>query len=252
MPAGARVNGLAAALTALGLAVGVWPAAPRGSVAAHRVRRMGGQVAGGSRSPRRRAPDAPRVVAGLVAFATMVVIGSAIGVGAGLVLGAVTDRLLRARTSGPDRRRQAAREAALPPTLDLLAVALRAGLPFGAAAEAVAAARAGPLAGDLARVASLIRLGAAPLTAWADYAADPVWGVVTRAVTRSAESGSALAAALERVAEDRRTATDLRGEGDARRASVFAMAPLGLCFLPAFVCLGVVPVVIGMASGALR
>jgi hypothetical protein len=27
------------------------------------------------------------------------------------------------------------------------------------------------------------------------------------------------------------------------------MAPLGLCFLPAFVCLGVVPVVVGIAKG---
>jgi len=28
------------------------------------------------------------------------------------------------------------------------------------------------------------------------------------------------------------------------------MAPLGLCFLPAFVCVGVVPIVIGLAGGA--
>jgi hypothetical protein len=28
------------------------------------------------------------------------------------------------------------------------------------------------------------------------------------------------------------------------------MAPLGLCFLPAFVCLGVVPVVLGIARTA--
>ncbi|MDQ3055153.1 MAG: type II secretion system protein F, partial [Actinomycetota bacterium] len=34
----------------------------------------------------------------------------------------------------------------------------------------------------------------------------------------------------------------------AQRAGVALMAPLGLCFLPAFVCLGVVPVVVGIAS----
>ncbi len=242
---------VAVALTAAGVGVGVWPAGGPGTAATHRVRRMGGTGAGGPAPPRRRPFDGPRLAGVLVCLAVLALVGSVFGLGAGLLLGVVTERVLRARTGGADRHRQVAREAALPATLDLLAVALRAGLPFGSAAETVAAARAGPLADDLARVASLIRLGAGPALAWTDYAADPVWGVVSRAVARSAESGSTLAAALERVAEDRRTAADLRGEGAVRRASVLAMAPLGLCFLPAFVCLGVVPVVIGMASGAL-
>ena len=37
-------------------------------------------------------------------------------------------------------------------------------------------------------------------------------------------------------------------EQAARRVGVLAVAPLGLCFLPAFVLLGVVPVVIGLAG----
>jgi hypothetical protein len=28
---------------------------------------------------------------------------------------------------------------------------------------------------------------------------------------------------------------------------VWVMAPLGLCFLPAFVCLGIVPIIVGVA-----
>jgi hypothetical protein len=46
----------------------------------------------------------------------------------------------------------------------------------------------------------------------------------------------------------RATALDLvaaRGQ----RAGVLITGPLGLCFLPAFLALGVVPVVIGLASG---
>ena len=35
------------------------------------------------------------------------------------------------------------------------------------------------------------------------------------------------------------------------RAGVAISGPLGLCFLPAFVCLGIVPVVIGLAGGVL-
>jgi pilus assembly protein TadC len=49
----------------------------------------------------------------------------------------------------------------------------------------------------------------------------------------------------------------LRSEADAvataraERAAVMVAGPLGLCFLPAFVCLGVLPVVVGLADGML-
>ena len=38
-------------------------------------------------------------------------------------------------------------------------------------------------------------------------------------------------------------------EAAVRRAGVWVLAPLGLCFLPAFVCLGVAPLVLGIAVG---
>ncbi|MGW6246040.1 type II secretion system F family protein, partial [Streptomyces roseolus] len=37
----------------------------------------------------------------------------------------------------------------------------------------------------------------------------------------------------------------------ARRAEVLISAPVGLCFLPAFLAVGVAPVVIGLAKGLL-
>ncbi|MCW2524955.1 MAG: putative type secretion system integral rane subunit, partial [Frankiales bacterium] len=37
----------------------------------------------------------------------------------------------------------------------------------------------------------------------------------------------------------------------AERAGVWSMVPLGLCFLPAYVCIGVVPVVLGVGGQAL-
>ena len=43
-----------------------------------------------------------------------------------------------------------------------------------------------------------------------------------------------------------------RIERDVRRAGVWVLAPLGLCFLPAFVCLGVVPLVLGIAGQVFR
>ncbi|HEY2174437.1 MAG TPA: type II secretion system F family protein [Mycobacteriales bacterium] len=241
----------AAAMVASAVGVVCWPAAAPRSDAERRVRRVTSTPSG---PPPVRAPSVggTRLVAVIVAVITVVLVRSPAGVAVGVALGLFLDRFLPARESRADRRRRAARDRMLPSTLDLLAVGLHAGLAFGTAAEVVATARGGPLADDLARVASLIRLGAAPTAAWADYAADPVWGVVARAVARSADSGNTLAATMERVAEDRRAEAVQRGEGAARRASVIAMAPLGLCFLPAFVSLGVIPVVIGLAAGALR
>jgi pilus assembly protein TadC len=37
----------------------------------------------------------------------------------------------------------------------------------------------------------------------------------------------------------------------AERASVLIAGPLGLCYLPAFVCLGIIPVVAGLAADVL-
>ncbi|MZG17696.1 hypothetical protein GTY44_30180, partial [Streptomyces sp. SID5914] len=37
----------------------------------------------------------------------------------------------------------------------------------------------------------------------------------------------------------------------ARRAAVMVTVPVGLCFLPAFIAVGVLPVVIGLADGVL-
>jgi pilus assembly protein TadC len=134
--------------------------------------------------------------------------------------------------------------------LDLLAIALRAGLPVAAAAGLVAEALEGPLAEDLRRVAALCALGADPATAWSHFQDDPLWSEVARSAARAAESGSALSGLLRRVAEDRRAEQEQYAQAAAQRASVIAMAPLGLCFLPAFVCLGIVPVVVGLLSRA--
>ena len=45
-----------------------------------------------------------------------------------------------------------------------------------------------------------------------------------------------------------RTAHDAAAAGE--RAGVLIAGPLGVCFLPAFICLGVVPVVAGLARDA--
>jgi pilus assembly protein TadC len=59
-----------------------------------------------------------------------------------------------------------------------------------------------------------------------------------------------LAAAFERLAAQLRTERRAAAAVRAHRAGVKAMAPLAACFLPSFVCLGVVPVVVGVAKSA--
>jgi Flp pilus assembly protein TadB len=199
-----------------------------------------------SRSPRIGGRPTTRIAAAGLGIAVALVLGGVLGVAAGVGIAVAAGRLIpRLETAGARRRRQD-RAAGLPLTLDLLSVCLRAGMPLVGALETVADALPGPYSNDLRVVAGLQRLGAAPAGAWAELRSDPDLAPVGRAVTRSAESGSRLAAAFDRLAADRRSALVSAGLSRARSSGVIAMAPLGLCFLPAFVCLGIAPIVLSL------
>ena len=73
---------------------------------------------------------------------------------------------------------------------------------------------------------------------------------MARAFVRALESGSALGPALDRAARDARARRRRAAEEAARAVAVRAVGPLGACFLPAFVVLGVVPMVWSVASRA--
>lgn len=186
---------------------------------------------------------------------TGIVLILAVGGVTGVLLGAVgavlADQLLSRSAGGGTRDERRRREVALPGAIDLLRVCLDAGLPPGTALALVTPGVALPLRRDLAAVCALHELGADAPSAWADWRADPVLGPVARTMIRSAHSGSALSTALGAISAQCRADQDSRAESAARRAGVFVLAPLGLCFLPAFVCLGVVPTVLGIASTVL-
>ena len=186
-----------------------------------------------------------------VAVAVALLVGMPAGVPAGIAAGWGTARWCGRRESTGDRQTERARRAELPAVLDLLAVCLSAGLPLAVALDLVATALPGAFSAELQTVAALHRLGAGPAVAWNEVRTNSLLGPVARAAIRSGESGSALALAFERLATEHRADDTLRCEAQARRAGVLAMAPLGLCFLPAFVCLGIVPVVLGIAHQVL-
>jgi pilus assembly protein TadC len=158
---------------------------------------------------------------------------------------AAVERVLRREEGRPDADRRTALLRDLPVGIDLLAVCLAGGLPVGPALGAVARAVPGALGGELAQVAGLYRLGAEPRRAWAGVSSELV--PLGRVVVRAGESGSAVLAALRSLAGEARASTRATTEGAVRRAGVWVLAPLGLCFLPAFVCLGVAPLVLGIA-----
>jgi pilus assembly protein TadC len=160
----------------------------------------------------------------------------------------LAERALRRRGSGARARDERLRRN-LPGVCDLLAVCLAAGVPVSAALLAVGTAAPGELGGALTRVAGLMRLGADAGRAW--QGAPAVLEPLARVLRRSEASGARAAPALHSLAADVRASARAETDAAVRRAGVTVLAPLGLCFLPAFVCLGVVPLVIGIAGDVL-
>jgi hypothetical protein len=168
--------------------------------------------------------------------------GLVLGVALGAVVFVGGGRLLRAgRVPAPDPLRLAS-------CWDLLAACLRGGLPVPVAVRAVAAEVPAPADAALAGTAELLALGADPVSAWAPALAEPLTAELARGARRSARSGAALASVAEDLATSVRAGADDLAEAKAQRAAVAVTGPLGLCFLPAFLCIGVVPVVIGLAT----
>jgi pilus assembly protein TadC len=201
-------------------------------------------------APRRlrpaRRPDLLRWIPSAVGLSVALVVEGWSGVVAGTAVGIVLHRLPRHLESRATRRQRLTAAAALPFGLDLLAASLRAGAPPAAAFRAVGAALGGPLGGRLCRVAEALTLGAPPAEAWAHLDGVPGAGRLVLVAVRSSQSGAALAGALSRLADELRAARATACEAAARRSGVLVVLPLGLCFLPAFVLAGLVPIVLSV------
>ena len=74
----------------------------------------------------------------------------------------------------------------------------------------------------------------------------PGLGGIARAVARSSRTGAPLATLLSSAAIDLRAEASAAALVQVRAASVRCVLPLGLCLLPAFGLLGIVPVVAGL------
>jgi hypothetical protein len=134
---------------------------------------------------------------------------------------------------------------------ELLAVCLEAGLPVALAVTAAAEPLRGVVGARLRRTAGLLELGADATDAWLAAEQLPALATFARAAGRSAGTGSALAQVARAEAERLRAGLLDTAQAKAQRAAVLITAPLGVCFLPAFLVLGIAPVVVGLAGEVL-
>ncbi|MET9393329.1 type II secretion system F family protein [Streptomyces sp. NPDC006624] len=160
-------------------------------------------------------------------------------------------RRVAAAGTGPGAPDLAEAARQLPLAADLLAACIAAGAGPVVAAQAVGEALGGPVGDALAQGAAEVRLGGEPGSAWRRLAAVPGADGLARLLERTDVSGAPAAVPVARLAAEARADWGRAATAKARRAGVTVSAPVGLCFLPAFIAVGVLPVVIGLAGGVL-
>ncbi len=177
-----------------------------------------------------------------------VFVGGRAGVPAGLVA-SVAVWVVIGRAELPDvRRRREAVRRDLPHVVELFAATLRAGAAPGDGIALVCASLPGPAADRLAGVAARLALGLDPVQVWSALADDPHLGRLGRTLARAHSSGAPVVAAVERLADDLARSARADIEERARTVGVKAAVPLGLCLLPAFVLIGIVPLVVALLA----
>lgn len=221
-------------MTVLLIAAGVWLLMPTGS--------------------RRRIPLATRsralpmtdFAAAFAGLGSALFVGGLAGVAVGVLVG-FGARWGLSRLSTEDHKAQ--RDALLrqaPDAVDCLASCLAAGAPLWSAMRVVADAFGEPMAGVLSRAVDRHELGSTAADTFAEFVG-PL-APLGRVLVRSSESGGALADALVACADRMRQERGTQLEVKANEVGVKVVAPLTLCFLPAFMLLAIVPIVGSLAS----
>ena len=186
------------------------------------------------------------VLAGAAAYAFL---GGTLGLVAAPAAAVATWVVVERAEPAAVRRDRELAKRDLPHVVGLLADGLRSGRSPTEALAVVADALPGPASARLAEVVPRLRLGLDPALVWSDLATDPALGPLGRALARAHRTGAPVVATVERLAEDLARTARADVEDRARAVGVKAAVPLGLCLLPAFVLIGIVPVVAGLLTG---
>jgi pilus assembly protein TadC len=177
-------------------------------------------------------------VAGVVGIGGLLGVTIGLGAGAGII---VTARL-------GDRPPSAAPDA-VPVVVELLAGCLDAGLSMPDSLEAASVGGDPVTTAACRAAAAALRRGAPADEAWVSWQTDPWLEPVARTTARTTQSGASVAEELRRVAARLRSRRHARLQQRVQQASIWVVVPLGLFFLPAFILVAVVPIVLGLFSG---
>ena len=183
------------------------------------------------------------LLAGVGAWALL---GGVLGVLVGLAVVIVGPRLLVRLETASARRERLALIRAAPLVADLLAASLAAGVPLERAVPVIAGALDGPAGVALMTVHRRTSLGEPAGSAWSALTGVTGLGAIAATVARASRTGAPLAGLLLSTAVDLRAQASAAALAEVRATAVRAVLPLGLCLLPAFVLLGIVPVVGGL------
>jgi hypothetical protein len=242
------------ALTAVAVAAAVVVSRASASVSRQRLRGLVPTTTMRRRGARARPPsrrlDAARWASILAGVALGVVVHPPAGIVGGVVVGFALDRWLHRLPRRAEAIRAERREADTPLAADLLAAALLSGATPEVALRAVGEAVPESIGPELLRVAHALGSGASEDEAWACVPGD--LNGLAEVFLRSAASGTPAAPALITFADHCRAVRRTRLRERAGRVGVRSALPLSVCFLPAFVLLGVVPVVAGLVRTLLH
>jgi Flp pilus assembly protein TadB len=195
-----------------------------------------------------RSTRLPHVASGAVGLAVWAFIGGVPGVVAGAVAAVVGFRVLRNLDDGGVAEFTEELAGQAPDAADMLAACVASGASLERATREVAQAIGSPADDLLSAAAALMAMGAPPTEAWAALSGHEATAPIARTVIRSLDSGAPMADALSACASELRDIRRARVEAMAQAVAVKSVGPLGLCFLPAFLLMGVVPLVAGLVT----
>lgn len=182
-----------------------------------------------------------------VTAAGVLLIGGLLGLLVGAVAAVGAYRWLSAT---PDQNELSAarhRRDEFPIVVDLLAACLMSGAPALPSLLLVAETAHSNVGEQLHRVAGALSVGASPDEAWPLLSGADATPIV-ETMCRTARTGAPAAEQLRMIAGDLRARARESAMNDARKLGVRTAGPLGLCFLPTFVLVGVVPLVVSLVQ----
>lgn len=182
----------------------------------------------------------------LAAFGAAAFVSGPLVLPAGLVAVAVVWVWAGRAEPASARRRRAAMERELPALVQLLVGALESGCDVADAARIVSASMPGPAARLLAVVPQRLSLGMSPEEAWRAVLELPELEPLGRTMVRAHRSGTSVTRALGVLADELERRATERVEQRARTVGVRAAVPLGLCLLPSFLLIGIVPLAVSL------